>query len=360
MEPYLQPPRVMFRPGREYSDETRKFQGIPTLERTPLDRFWAAWYGGGITEDRYNYIMLATCANKEWDWSGVTTVIEPDGDGPVRASDPCLWHDPNERLWLFWSQGNENHTDERAGVWSMHTDQPENEAPAWSDPLRLCDGVMMNKPTVLSSGEWLLPVSRWYQEGSAGVYTSTNEGSAWRLLGKANVPDEAERSADEHSIVELSDGRLLMFVRTKYGIGESISMDRGTTWEPVKPSAIQHPTSRFFLRTLRSGNLLLVKHGPMAVRTHRSQLTAYLSNDDGQTWQGGLVLDERLGVSYPDGVQSPSGIIYLIYDFMRKGEKEILMAIFTEEDVLGDGSNAELRILINKARGYNPNDSPVS
>ena len=22
----------------------------------------------------------------------------------MRAFDPCLWHDPQERLWFFWSQ----------------------------------------------------------------------------------------------------------------------------------------------------------------------------------------------------------------------------------------------------------------
>lgn len=46
------------------------------------------------------------------------------------------------------------------------------------------------------------------------------------------------------------------------------------------------------------------KHGPLDTRTSRSHLTAYLSKDDGTTWTGGLMLDERRGVSYPDGQQT--------------------------------------------------------
>ncbi len=52
-----------------------------------------------------------------------------------------------------------------------------------------------------------------------------------------------------------------------------------------------HPTSRFFVRRLKSGALLLVKHGPLDKRVKREQLTAFVSDDDGKTWQGGLLLD---------------------------------------------------------------------
>jgi hypothetical protein len=38
------------------------------------------------------------------------------------------------------------------------------------------------------------------------------------------------------------------------------------------------------------------------------------SDDDGQTWQGGLVLDDREGVSYSDGFQAPDGTIFISYE----------------------------------------------
>lgn len=57
-----------------------------------------------------------------------------------------------------------------------------------------------------------------------------------------------------------------------------------------------------------------MKHGK-TIDSHegRSRLTAWLSDDEGQTWEGGLMLDDRKGISCPDGFQSPDGmLIYLI------------------------------------------------
>src|SRR5690606_32184674 len=84
-----------------------------------------------------------------------------------------------------------------------------------------------------------------------------------------------------------------------------------------------------------SGKILLIKHGE-TINTHegRSKITAWLSSDEGESWQGGLMLDERTGISYPDGFQAPDGFIYISYDRNRSTDGEILFAKFTEEDIL--------------------------
>ncbi|MBN2296472.1 MAG: exo-alpha-sialidase, partial [Pirellulales bacterium] len=316
---------------------------------------------GGTGEGPQNYIILTTSGDDGRTWSKPKLVIDPSGN--VRAFDPCLWIDPDGRLWLFWAQG-WSHWDGRAGVWAIVTEDPNGENPAWSEPRRLCHGVMMNKPTVTSKGQWLLPAAVWPMTPSAGansqdmgkldgtnVICSTDHGATWKLLAQAPIPKTA---CDEHMIVERADGSLWILARTRYGIGESISTDGGKTWSDGVPSSIKHATARFFIRRLKSGKLLLVKHGPIDKRTSRLNLTAYLSDDDGKTWQGGLLLDERGGVSYPDGVQSPDGTIYIIYDFSRTGYKQILMATFTEEDVLEKkivSKQGRLRVLVNQATG---------
>ena len=75
----------------------------------------------------------------------------------------------------------------------------------------------------------------------------------------------------------------------------------------------------------------------MANSTHNPlpdpHLTAYLSEDDCKTWKGGLLLDERESVSYPDGIQAPDGTIYIAYD-RKRVNGEVLMATFTEDDIL--------------------------
>ena len=38
---------------------------------------------------------------------------------------------------------------------------------------------------------------------------------------------------------------------------------------------------------------------------------AYISQDDGKTWKGGLEIDGRADVSYPDAAQDENGNIYI-------------------------------------------------
>jgi hypothetical protein len=254
-------------------------------------------------------------------------------------------------MWAFWAQA-VGHSASVGGVWAMVSDNPDDEDANWSEPRRLTDGVMMGKPTVLSTGEWCLPASTWREKDqSARIVVSSDRGETWAVRGGCNVPQEA-RSFDEHMIVERGDDSLWMLARTNYGIGESSSTDRGRTWAELEPSGIAHPSARFFVRRLTSGNLLLVKHGPIDEPTGRSHLMAFLSEDEGRTWTGGLLLDERDGVSYPDGVEGDDGTISVIYDYSRREEREILMARFTEDDVREHkpGSpSLDLRMRVHKA-----------
>jgi len=177
------------------------------------------------------------------------------------------------------------------------------------------------------------------------------------------VPSD-QRQCDEYQVIERKDGTLWLLTRTRYGIGESFSHDGGKTWSEVAPSDIQSSVTRFFVTRLHSGNLLLVKNGPIDKKVGRSQLMAFVSDDDGQSWSNGLMLDGRTdqgailkGVSYPDGVQHSDGTIYIIYDHGRQTEKEILLAVFTEADVLAGkpvSDKARFKIVVNKAQGKNP------
>jgi hypothetical protein len=361
--PSLQPPQHVGPPRADQAVTNRAFTGIPSMAVAPKGRLWATWYAGVTPgEDVNNYVVLSTSGDNGATWQEVLT-MDPDAGGPVRAFDPEVWVSPEGRLFLFWAQRRPSLKPE---VWCVETGQPDAAQPEWSQPRRIGEGVMMCKPLVLSSGEWGLPISQWGNKGwsvgdnSAQLVVSTDAGKTWTLRGSCNVPKDA-READEHMFVERTDGSLWLLVRTRYGIGESVSTDRGKTWPDLTPSGIEHPTSRFFVRRLVSGNLLLVKHGPLDQRIGRSHLTAYLSKDDGKTWGGGLMLDERHGVSYPDGDQSPDGLIRVIYDYNRRTDRNILMAVFREEDVAGgkDVSGAvKLRQLVSKGTGGQEKPKP--
>ena len=362
----LNPPDVLRPIPEKYADSQRLWQGIASLEVDKAGGVWVCWYSGGTTECGENYVLLAYSADKGETWSRPIFAIDPPG--VVRAFDPTMWSDPNGRLWLFWAQGEEskfqpNIWDGRAGVWTMTTDDPEKGVDAtWSAPRRLCNGIMMCKPIVDSRGRRLFPVSIWRFDSKyridealrgANVYISTDDGATVDFYGRVDVPRDVS-VFDEHNIVEKRDGTLWILNRTTRGIGESFSTDAGRTWSAWSESKIAHTSSRFFVRRLRSGSLLLVKNGALDKDEGRSRLTAYVSHDDGATWVGGLVLDERAGVSYPDGGQSEDGTIYIAYDFERYAAREIYVARFTEEDVERGAIESEvgrLKILANKATG---------
>jgi hypothetical protein len=360
----LLPPRLNTSPLPEYDNDQLDYGMTIGIERTPGGRIWACWVAG--EDGPKAFFVLASSDDDGATWSKPRLVIDAQSKNlPMYRSVLVgnLWTDPKGRLWLFFNQSMMQF-DGRSGVWAAICENPDAEQPVWSASRRIWHGFTLNKPTGLRNGEWLLPVSL-NPEGfgpfqgafreldpyrGANVFVSTDEGANWRRRGHVAFPNP---TWDEHMMVERKDGSLWMLARTTQGVMQSTSSDGGKNWaEPSVPAAIRHPAARFHLRRLASGRLLLIKHGE-TVGEHegRSKLTAWLSDDDGASWKGGLMLDERKGISYPDGFQAPDGTIYISYDHNRKTDGEVLLARFTEEDILAKalvGPKSKLRMLISR------------
>lgn len=351
-------PRVNLSPGPEYADAKREFQGIPSIARAPGGRLWATWYGGGKHEGPENYIMLATSGDDGQTWSDLKLVVDP----PYRASEPGVWGDPQGRLWLMCNLYPQGLCGGETSMWVIVAEDPDQENPTWSAPRLLAHNLnCFNKPIVLDSGVWLWPTGNWWKgrdiANPSRPLLSADQGRTFEPGGPVLVPP-AVREFDEYNVVQLRDGRLWLLTRTKGGPYEAFSDNGGRTWTPAEPNpTIKHAVARHFLTRLRSGKLLLVKHGAIDRKTGRSHLMAFVSSDEGQTWEGGLMLDERNQVSYPDGYESPDGMVYLIYDFQRHLAAQILLARFTEQDVLAGrlvSERSALRLVINDAGGRKP------
>jgi predicted neuraminidase len=364
----LIPPTLNASPLPEYDYDRLDYGMTIGIERTPKGRLWACWVAGGDSPKAF--FVLATSDDDGETWSKPRLVVDAHSknlplDRSVLVGN--LWTDPLGRLWLFFDQSMDMF-DGRAGVWTTVCDNPDAEQSAWSSPRRIWHGVMLNKPTVLSTGEWMLPISLDQREGfgpfkglfkeldplrGANVFVSTDQGATWQRRGAAVFPTP---DWHEHMILERKDGTLWMLARTAKGIMQSVSTDGGKTWSaPSFPDGIRHPVARFHIRRLASGRILMVKHGEtMDSHEGRSKLSAWLSEDEGKTWLGGLMLDERSGISYPDAVQAPDGTIYLSYDRNRATDGEILLARFTEKDILAKtlvGSKSKLKMLISRPLG---------
>lgn len=380
MDSTLTAPEIFVEPSAErFQDYYRRWQGIPSIEITKEGRIFVNFYSGQDAEVGGNIMVL--CVSDDYGQtfhSGVTVVEHPDQE--CRIYDPNLWIDPFQRLWMTWAQAR-GFNDGRSGVWVSVCENPDAEKLQWSHPRRIANGIMMNKPIVTSKQEWLFPCAIWNETTSgstptedhglqdekfSNVYVSSDNGDTFSLRGQADVPN---RQYDENMIVEKKDGTLWMLVRTLDGIGESFSTDGGYTWSQGRKSHLDGPCSRFHIRRLKSGRLLMINHhnfkgrnskndilnqGGVKEYKGRNNLTALLSEDDGETWPYSLLLDERDDVSYPDATEDSDGYIYVTYDRDRVKQREILMACITEEDIIKGECITQgtmLKRLVNKAKG---------
>ena len=349
----------------------RVWQGIPGIARTKKGRTFISFYSGETSETYGNYVVLL---KSDADNDFGEPIVAVKKEGKFRCFDPVLWLDPLDRLWLIWNvmPGEEVHA-------SICSD-PDAPELVWSEAFYIGRGVMINKPTVLTSREWLFPIALWQpnllgnfrksalkpddQPGSY-VYKTSDNGKNFIRLGMANIRN---RSFDEHMIIELESSVLMMLVRTNYGIGISYSYDRGNNWSKGEDSHLGGPCSRFHICRLRSGRILLINHHNY---TDRDNLTALLSEDDGKTFPYSLLLDERADVSYPDATESDDGYIYITYDRQRGCFKkslaeayacarEVLTAKITEEDIINGSltsKNSFLKNVVSKLDRLAPEDA---
>ena len=361
---------------KQYAAPQRLWQGIPSIEVTKKGRIYLAFYSGGTKEEIGNFVVLAR-SDDGVNYTEPLAVVCREGN---RCFDPGLWIDPLGRLWLTWTQYPND------GLYGMICEDPDADEPVFGEEFFIGHNVMMCKPTVLSSGEWLFPLAVWHEgmtvqfpgfgegalEKGAYAYATEDNGQTFKRLGYTALKD---RSFDEHQFLELKDGRVRMFVRTRYGIGAADSFDGGKTWTEGFDTGYGGPSSRFHITRLRSGRVLLINHLNF---TGRNNLTAMLSEDDGKTFPYTLLLDERSRVSYPDVKEADDGYLYITYDRERGAFKsalrdimdsarEILVARITEEDILHgavQNSGSYLKRVVSKLTDYegpikNPFNEPA-
>lgn len=332
----------------------RAFVAIPSVAVASNGRLWCSWYAGPTPgEDENNYIVLATSADGGRTWTEVA-VDDPDGTGPVHYGDPQVWIAPDGKLrWFAVRHEYDKSPDHPAQVVMTEFANATEANPPRAPQRRLMPGCMAVKPFVAPDGAWILPVCVWKDARSSKFYESTDALATWRVRGETGVADEAIRSSDETAVTAGKGKDWHAFIRTSKGLYEASSSNAGRTWTAAAPAkGVRHTPARLVCRTLRSGNVLLVKHGKIDEQCPRERLTAYLSTDGGRTWKGGLMLDERANVSYPDADQAADGTIYVAYDRDRVGAREINMAVFTEADVLaGKDVSGKVRLRVPVSRG---------
>lgn len=182
-----------------------------------------------------------------------------------------------------------------------------DEGQTWSAPQpSITDAgyfVLNNDRVVqLKSGRLLLPVAlhpnesddpkRFNGRGQAMTYFSDDRGKSWRRSRSVLENPTGDRNGlQEPGLVELKDGRLLMFLRTSQGSQYvSYSRDRGDTWSTPEPGPLRSPLSPASIKRIpKTGHLLAVwndhAHIDESMKALRTPLTVAISRDEGSTWQ---------------------------------------------------------------------------
>jgi len=176
----------------------------------------------------------------------------------------------------------------------------EDEANSWSEPTRCIPDsgyfvVNNDRLIMLKSSRLIFPTSlhKTPQTEMSGIgkircYYSDDEGKTWSRGKDAANPDQA--TTQEPGLVELKDGRLMLFCRTESGVQYiSYSSDQGETWLTLKPGNIKSPLSPASIERIpQTGDLMLVwnnNYKPIRDGGQRTPFNLAISKDEGKTWQ---------------------------------------------------------------------------
>ena len=195
-----------------------------------------------------------------------------------------------------------------------------DEGATWGEPT-LCIGepgyyVLNNDRVVqLTSDRIVVPVALhnrpgWAEPDWAGAimcYLSDDGGATWRrsegaLQGRAAGGTRVV--LQEPGVIELKDGRVMMFCRTQSGCQYvSFSSDRGASWSAFGPSSIISPCSPATVERIpATGDLLLAWNDHEEVDERylgkRTPFKVAISRDEGATWTNKRTIESDPGGWY--------------------------------------------------------------
>ena len=249
-------------------------------------------FTGGAGDAASAYLAGRFSADDGKTWSEKDTLILPN-EGKQNIMSVSLIRLPDGRIALFYLRKD---SDESC-LPLMRTS--DDEGASWSDPA-VCvheNGyyVMNNDRTViLRDGRIILPLALHTRPGLKGwhnglimCYYSDDQGITWQKGKEAENPENV--TSQEPGVVELSDGKLMLFCRTNAGSQYiSFSDDRGESWSPLAPGNIPSPLSPATIESIPStGDLLLVwNNNPPSNpgEGKRTPLNIAISKNDGKSW----------------------------------------------------------------------------
>ncbi len=268
----------------------------------------------------------------DWDPAEIAARISEDGGrswgadfvlqeniGRMNVMEPDLLRLASGRILFFFCR--KNSPADCLPMLRVSTDDARSFSPPQPlpiEPYPSYTGFNHDRAVQLSSGRVLLPVFftsdyRVDPHIRSRVYYSDDEGRTWRASRTIlDIPD-SKAGAQEPGIVELRDGRLLLWLRTDRGrMYQSFSSDRGETWTQPEPSAVVSPLAPQSIKRIpQTGDLLLVWNNS---EKFRFPLSIAVSRDEGRTWNFTRHLDDDPAHTYAyTSIEFPEGRALFTY-----------------------------------------------
>lgn len=293
---------------------------------------WQEFRMGERDSDYFPARLVAkTSADSARTWDGYRSIVEID-PGDINVFSPSLLRRDDGAIVLAFLR---KHDFEKPGDLYTPTsaftlisrDECETFEPLgtiWSRGRQhLCNNTLKQ----LSTGRLIIPSDRdnsskdnpdnW----ACGCMYSDDGGETW--TSSENYTTLPKRGGMEPHIEELTDGRLLMVMRTDLGaIYKSESSDHGQTWSAAESLGIESPQScPELLKDPQTGHLVLIwnaaKYDPQwfSHQGKRTPLSAAVSKDDGKTWSKPrhIETDPKRAFSNPGALFTSDGKLFVNY-----------------------------------------------
>jgi len=267
-------------------------------------------FTGGSGDHAAADLAMRISGDEGVSWSGDRIVVQRPGG--LNVMSVSLLRLANEQIALFYLR--KTSKEDCRPLMCISTD----EAATWSEPTvcitdKVGYYVLNNDRAVqLRSGRIILPVA-WHQgpgqpRDTAGVimcYLSDDNGKTFRRSKdsfKGYAPGGRRITVQEPGVIELKDGRLMMFMRTNAASQYiSYSQDDGETWSKAQPSQLISPLSPASIKRIPwSGDLLCIWNDHSGIHNypkgHRTPLCLAISKDEGKTWSKSEIIEDN-----PDG-----------------------------------------------------------
>lgn len=282
-------------------------------------------YYGESTSDHAPASLVARYSKDQGNtWSNEDRTIVKN-EGGMNVMSVSLLRLQNGSIALFYLL--KNSTEDCIPMMRISTD----EAKTWSDPIKCIQDkkgyfVLNNDRVIqLKDGRLMMAVAlhnvpggEFVNKGDLYAYYSDDNGETWNSSGK--VPNSTDIVTQEPGLIELEDGRVMMYIRASGGVQQlSFSLDRGESWSPIQSSNIPSPLSPATIEKVPStGDWLMVWNNndgsDINLKGKRTPLTVAISNDEGASWEYVKNIEND-----PDG-----WYCYIAVYFIEKSENTLL------------------------------------